>query len=906
MTVEFRVLGPLTVLRAGQSVAVRSAKARELLAVLLLAPGQRASHASIMGHLWPGEDSNANRIRQCFHQLRSSVPAIAAERNETGYCQLRIDPQSIDYIRFQEFRRTADTAASVLARTKALRSALDECRGTPLADMAGEEFERKRAQLDAELRDATAACVVAELECGETRAGLKRVSSALTHWPSSEALLKLKIRALQALGRQDEIEPLLARWELRFGRSTVHLLLADEAEYPDRATADPRPVSGCSRPRQLPSRPVGLVGRRSPRERLTEIVLGRTPGRSRIGVISGMAGVGKTFLAVEVAARVEPFFPDGILYVDLRGFSQGEPEQQGPVLARFLNDLGVRPKTPTMDGMVSAYRTALAARAVLLVLDNARDDEHVRQLLPGLGPSAAIVTSRCQLHGLLIRERAELVDLAPLDRQEAIELLRTRLGEDRMRVAVPFLDDLVEHCAGVPLALGIMAARIASRPAQALAGMVRELREEGTRLRSLHLRSANLSVRLSLETSHARLSGPAARLLWQLALHPGPTVSWAALRAFEPDDVAGVSNAVDELTQMSLVTEPVSERYALHDLIRVYASELADQHEAEQLPVIERVLHFLLHNARACDRKLDPGRRLPIGDPQEIEVVAPRSPADAMTWFEGEYSTLTASIRMAERRGIDRYTWLLSMTLVTFQWRSGRYLDALTYLTSALVAARREAGPADVSMVHRMLSGTHRGLGNAMEALRELRHAVRVSEEGKDVHGVAMSRYILGVLMRERGAPIEALEHFRAALSAFEQLGDSLGRGAALNGIGSAHYDLGQYDEGAEYCLRSLALLESTDDVNGQAHTLFSLGRIRVARGEHGLAIADIERAGGLYQSLTYGSREARTLVWLADALRGAGRPREAEKAIERARTLMRELGESDLDGVVERLRSMP
>ncbi|MEU4053457.1 tetratricopeptide repeat protein [Streptomyces olivaceus] len=903
---EFRVLGPVVALRAGLPVRMKSAKALELLAVLLMAPGHRASHVSVMRHLWPGEEVNANRIRQCFHQLRQSLPDIT-QQNERGSCQIQANPLSVDYVRFHEFCRAADTAGSTSVRLKALRSALGEWRGTPLEDMPEEGFGRKRGELITELKEAMVACVLAELECGQAPAALDRASSALTRWPESETLLELKVRALRTLGRHDQIEPLLARWERQFGRPTVHLLLAGEAEEAGSAAAGNPSASTRAKPRQLPSQPVELIGRQPQIGRLTETLLGHTAGRSKVVVFTGMPGVGKTFLAVRAAARVEQSFPDGILYVDLGGFSPREPERHGPVLARLLNDLGVRPSTPTMDGMVSAYRTALADRAVLLILDNARDEEHVRLLLPGLGASAAIVTSRRHLHGLAIREGAELVDLPPLDRQEATELLRTRLGEDRMRMAIPFVDDLVEHCGGVPLALGIMAARIAQRPPAALAGVVRELRQEGTRLRSLDMGSENLSVRLSLEASHRLLSAPAARLLWQMAVHPGPTVSWAALRALESDDAVGVSNAMDDLMRMSLVTEPTFERYFLHDLIRVYAGELADrQDEAERARVVERVLHFLLHNAWVCDRKLDPGRRLPIGEPRDVEVVAPTCAADAMSWFENEYSTLTAAVRLAENRGLDRYTWLLSMALVTFQWRSGRNLDALKYLTSALEAARREAGPADVAMVHRMLAGTYRGLGNLAQATQELRRAVRVSEDDGDVPGVAMGRYVLGVLLRENGAPSEALEHFTAALSAFERLGDPLGSGAALNGIGSACYDLGQYDEGVEHCLRSLTLLDTTDDVNGRAHVLFSLGRIRVALAAYEAAIMDFERARDLYQSLNYGSREARTLVWLAEALCGAGRPREAEEAIERAQVLLGELGESDLDTAVEQLRCLP
>jgi tetratricopeptide (TPR) repeat protein/DNA-binding SARP family transcriptional activator len=903
---EFRVLGPVLAVGDGQSVTMKPTKALELLAVLLMAPGHRASHATVTSFLWPGEKPNANRIRQYSHQLRGEIPGIV-QPNDRGFCRIQVDPQSVDYVRFQAFQRLANVADDPRVRLSALRSALGEWRGTALEGMTGVGFDRKRSELTTDLRNVTIACALAELECGEAHAALQRADSAMAQWPDDETLLETKVRALHALGRSEHVEALLVRWERQFARPTAHLLLANETDTPE-LTADST-ASGRVRqiPRQLPSPPIGLVGRQAQLDRIAETLAGRTPGRSRVAALAGLPGVGKTFVALEAAALAERDFLDGVLYVNLGGFSPGEPERHGAVLARFLNDLGVRPATPTMDGMVSAYRTALANRSLLLILDNARDEDHVRPLLPGPGASAAIVTSRRQLHGLAIREGAELVDLAPLGPQDAVDLLRTQLDEDWMRTAVPFIDDLVEHCGGLPLALRIMAARIRERPFQALPAMVRRLREERTRLRSLDLGSESQSVRLQLETSYKLLPPPAAKLLWQLTVHPGPTVSWAALRALETHGIDSVSDAVDELMRMSLVTEPVFERYSLHDLVRVYTAELSDrQDEEERERVVERVLRFLLHNAWACDRKLDPARRLPIGGAPDIEVVVPAHVGDAMSWFEAEYSTLTAAIGLAERRGLDRYTWLLPMVLVTFQWRSGRHLDARKYLTSALEAARREAAPADVAMVHRMLAGTYRNLADLPLATGELRRAVRVSEDDGDVLGVALGQHILAVLLRESGAPGEALDHFIAALSAFEQLGDILGQGAALNGIGSARYDLGQYDMGLEYCRRSLTLLEGTDDFNGLAHLLFSLGRIRLALGEHEAAIADFEHAHGLYQSLAYSSREARTLVWLSDTLGGAGRPLEAEDTIQRARALLRELGESDLDEAVERMRCLP
>ncbi|ANW16933.1 NB-ARC domain-containing protein [Streptomyces clavuligerus] len=902
---EFRVLGPVAVLQSGLPVPVAS-KPLHLLAVLLLAPGHRAPHSIVAHCLWPGEESNSNRIRQCFHQLRQSVPGIF-QRNERGYCQIQVVPQSVDCIRFQESLRAADAAKSAAERLKALRSALGEVRGTPLEGLPGEGFQRKREEISETLREATAACVLAELDCGETERAYERAAQALEQWPESEPLLALNVRALRGLGRDDRIGPLLTRWERGTGRSATHLLLSrTTAEGPDRVTVSSAPAPFPAKHRQLPAQPGVLIGRRAELEQLREIVLGLTR-ETRVAAVGGMPGVGKTFLAVRTAELVMRHFPDGVLYVDLHGYSPGEPEPHARILVRILNDLGVSPATPTDDGMASAYRNALANRAVLLVLDNARDEDHVRPLLPAPGASAAIITSRRKLHGLGVRESAGLVDLLPLDDGESAELLRIRLGEDRTRTALPFLPDLVDHCGGLPLALCVVAARIAHHPARDVAGIVRELRQENTRLRSLDLASQSESVRLSLELSHRQLPAPAARLLWQLAVHPGPTFSWQAVRSLEPDNRSGLSEALDSLTGMNLVAEMEEDRYFLHDVIRLYAGGLANRRsEAERAAVVERVLYFLLHNARACDRVLDPDRRLPIGEPQGVEVVTPGSAPNAMRWFETEYPTLVAAVGLAREHGLDRYTWLLPMTLVTFQWRTHRYLDALDLLTPALTAAERVADTADVGMIYRMLAGTHQGLQNPALAVRALRSAVRVSEEDGDTSGAALGRHALGVVLRGSGATVEAHQNFAGALAAFEQLGDPLGRGAALNGVGNVHYDLGRYDEALEYCLRSLAVLDRTDDLNGRAYALFSLGRIRVAREEYEAAVEDFRHSHGLYRTLAYRSREVRALVWLGEALNGANRPHEASAAVEKARFLLRGLGEHDPDAAVERERHRP
>ncbi|MFE1320893.1 tetratricopeptide repeat protein [Kitasatospora phosalacinea] len=894
---EVRILGPVEVRQDDDPVDIQP-RTLQFLAILLLAPGLSATHAEINSCLWPEKKPDSNRIRQYSRKLRHEVPDITLA-NDGRFCRLRIDPHRVDYLRFRTHREIAGGAPDPASELAALKAALAEHRGEPLRGMPGPEFAAHRADLVTQLQDTTVDCVRAELACKQLEAAHRRVSAAQKRWPDSEPLLELRVRILGALGRTGEIGPLLEDWREQFKRPIVHLLLSRAA----KSTTQQVPVRPV--PRQLPPRSPALVGRGDQVERLCNTLLGRTAGRSKIVTVSGMPGIGKTVFAISAGRTVEEHFPDGTLYADLRGYNTQEPEHFEYLLVRFLNNLGVEPDTPTRDGMLAAYRTALADRSVLVVLDNARDEKHVRNLLPGLGRSAAIVTSRRQLHGLAIQEGADMIGLAPLGRTAALELLREHLGDQRMGQVSPFVDELVECCAGVPLALSITAAHILVRGTGAVGKISHDLRTRSTRLQQLDLGSDDQSVRLSFEVSYDLLPAPAKQLFWQLAVHPGPTISWSAVRALLSEDGAEFSSAGDELVRNHLLGESSGSRYGMHDLLRAYAEELAArQGPGERAEVAERILEFLLQNAASCDRLLDPDRRLPVGAAKNLRIDVPRNIAAATAWFEAEYSTLTAVIGTAETYGLDRHTWLVPMTLVAFQWRSGRYLDALRHLPTALEAARRVASPVDVAMVHRMLGGTHRGLGDLARATREMRSAARLSEEHGDKRGVALANSALGAMLREGGAPNEAFAHHTAALAAFQELDDVLGQGGALDGIGAAHHDLQRFALAQEHYRRALEVLAGTEDLNGQAHAWFGLGRSQVALGSPRDAIVSFTRALRLYRSFSYASRQVRTLISLSDAFLQADRPRMAAEALSQARSLLTALGESDPDAAVERLRN--
>ncbi|WP_344558117.1 ATP-binding protein [Kitasatospora saccharophila] len=758
----------------------------------------------------------------------------------------------------------------------------------------------------AELHDAFHGCVRAELDCADPAAALARLRVGAERWQDSTELLSLRIEALRALGRDHEVEPLLVAWSAKFGTAADYLLLAPPAA---RAGGAGRAADPVVRPRQLPAVSKDLIGRQAEVDRLAESLRGHGPAAGRITVVTGPAGVGKTSTAVTAAKRVEEdAFPDGTLYIDLRGFSPGQPVDVAAALVRFLNDLQAPCDTPTSEGMGTAYRSALAERRVLVVLDNARDEAQVRPLLPGPGRSAALVTSRQRLDGLVVKESAEQVHLGTLGRVDALELLVALTEPARIDRATPVVEDLLDCCAGLPMALRIVAAQVTRRSPAMLADTVRTLRDGRTRLGAMDLRRDGLSVPSLLEGSYRLLNRPARRLLWQLAVHPGPTISWEAIKAMgrNAEGPGGISDAVDELVGMNLVDDTEDGRYVLHDLIRLYGTGLAEQQDpAERLDTLTGAMNFLLHNAHACDRQLDPDRRLPIAADPDVWTPSPTGPVEAMAWFDTEYPTLTGMFELARRLGQDRYVWHLALAVLTYQWRSNRYLDAAEHLGAALEAAERVAAPTDVALVRRLLAGTHRNLGRPEEAVRHLRQAVRTSEQAGDLTGFAYGCHSLGVLLNESGDADQALVQLRGALRAFGELDDDLGRGTVLDALAHAHHLRGDRAEALEHGRRSVDMLTGTEDRNGLAHAWFTLGRIEAAADRHEAAVDAYRQAAGTYREIGYSSRTARVLVRLADSLERLGDADGQREALAEARTVLTGLGEPDLDAAVRRQREL-
>lgn len=907
---EIKVLGRVSISRDGETPLSRITKPLQLLVLLSISPGCAATHEEVIRCLWAGVPVPRDRIRSCVRDLRALFPQNV-RRMSSKSCSILLSPFDVDYLRFREGLTRARSQSGV-ERMATLDEALAEWDDDgPLCNLTGSGFEESRMRLRREWHDATVQYLKAVVDAEEIARALQDIRSALDRWPSSEDLFEIHLPLVAECRGEQEVRREMRDWVKRNGEATgaISAIFENLTRQPPGAGVSRRtPGIGYVVPRELPHSGSGLVGRRPQIAELSHVLLNERRGMDRLAAVIGMPGVGKTTLAINWARSAEKSFVDGTLYADLNGFTWDAPELVQPdrVLARFLASLGVRTKTPTLEDKVAAYRSVLAERSVLVVLDNVRNTEQVRPLLPGSASCATIVTSRNTLQGLTIREGARLVRVEPLGEVEAVTVLRVALGESHQHTVGHMLSRLADLCGRLPLALAVIATSIRGRSSDSVRRLVGILEEEKTRLDTLGLADHDLSVRLALDCSYRALSPEAARLLWQVGVHQGPSIGWAGLM-----DVGSVGNegdverAIDELVVANLLNL-ASDRYTLHDLVRTYAREAARE-AAPNLrdETARRVLEYTLHHVWACDQVLVPGRRLPVGDPGETEVVVPGDKAEAMAWLDREYGTVMATIRHAQQEKSVGYAWLLPVALITYQWRRSFYADAKGNMLAALEAVERDAGPGEQAMVRRMLSGSCRGLGEYELAKLHLRQAVRLCESDPDRWNLARSVHALAILQQDMGELTEAAGRFEEALDIFQQLQDPLGEAAALNGIGSVHYDAGAYGEALRYCNKALEAFDSTADLNGRADVLVTIGDIHGAQENRQFAVTHYRSAIAIYGELSYRRNEAATLRSLFGVLIDVGKKEDALQALERALTLLRELGDQDAKAVAASIQEL-
>jgi tetratricopeptide (TPR) repeat protein len=604
-------------------------------------------------------------------------------------------------------------------------------------------------------------------------------------------------------------------------------------------------------------------------------------------------------------------FPDGQLYTDLRAFgSHGAALSPAEAVRGFLDALGVPPERvpPTTQAQVGLYRSLLAGKRVLIVLDNARDADQVRPLLPGAPGCVVVVTSRNRLASLVAVDDANTVTVEPFSVDEGPAMLARRLGDSRVAAEPDAVTEIVSLCAGLPLALAIVAARSATRPGSSLADLAGQLRDARA-LDALRGGDSATDVRAVFSWSYAAVSRPAARVFRLLGLHPGADIGRSVAASLAGLPPPAVEPLLAELTDAHLLAEHGRGRYALHDLLRAYAAELAEATETavQRRAALHRLLDHYVHTAARASRLLDPH-----DDP--IELPAPQAGVtvthieghrEALDWFTGECSGLLAAVVTAVRTAFDRHACQLAAAVMEFLQRRGHWHDLTATQRAALDAANRLADRPAQARAHLNLARAHAFLGRYDDARCHLLRALELFRKLDDLTGQANTHLKLGGLLALQGRHDVAVDHACAALDLFRAVDHRGGIARALNNVGWYQAHLGDHRAAVACCRRALHLHRDLGDRRGQADTWDSLGYAHHRLGRHRQAAACYRRALALYRDLGDRHNQACTLVRLGDAGFAAQDRRAAGEAWQDAFDIFDEFDHPDAAEVNVKLRQL-
>jgi tetratricopeptide (TPR) repeat protein/DNA-binding XRE family transcriptional regulator len=686
---------------------------------------------------------------------------------------------------------------------------------------------------------------------------------------------------------------------------------------PATGTVVPRPLPGGiaaatrTLPRQLPAYTPHFVGRADELAALTSL-LDKAVGPSQlaagtimISAVGGTAGIGKTALALRWAHQVADRFPDGHLYVNLRGFDPAAPPvRPAEVIRGFLGALGVDPSgiPVNLDAQAALYRSLLAGRRFLLLLDNARDAEQVRPLLPGTETCLVLVTSRSQLSSLTACEGAQLLDLDLLAITEARELLTRHLGPSRASREPGVVDELIELCARLPLALSIVAARAAAAPALPLTGLADELRDARLRLDALDAGDLASNVQAVFSCSYRHLSEPAARMFRMLSLHPGPDVSAPAAASLAGVSLMRARKALGELTRAYLVTEHAPGRFTFHDLLRSYAArqDTTVDTETERHTAVRRMLDHYLHTGHAAIEWLYPGRAevsLIAPDPLIITAEELTGRGQARAWCEAEQKVFPAIVTQAASSGFDTHAWQIPWVLTAYFNRQGYLHEWIATLHTALAAARRAGGRRGQALASHELGYAYLRLGIYDKARVHLWHALDLNRELGDREEQAHNHVELSEVETHQRRHDEALSHARRSFDLYLATGHRGGQARARTREGLCLTYLGEYQQALTCSLAAIAVqreLMDKADKYGTAETLKALGDTHHYLGNYSQAIDYHLQALELGRQLGDHYTEAETLTRLGDAYQAAAEPDAAQDAWRQAVAILDDLHHPD------------
>jgi DNA-binding SARP family transcriptional activator/tetratricopeptide (TPR) repeat protein len=934
-SLRYEILGPL---RLGQvrGKPLRASKPRQLLATLLLHPNRFVSTDLIADALWEGNPprSATANIRTYVRGLRgllqdSGLPA-PIDTSTAGY-SIEVGVDDLDSSLFESLLAEGGHLRDAGERWQAMQllsRAYNLWRGHPLEDLTpSSAWEGSIARLEAQYRGLVDNLLELRLEHGDAAGAAVLLNGRLAEDPYDEHLWCRLVDALLAAGRGGEARAAYTK--------AVHTL-ADELGVqpgpelqaagaraqsgppvnrpgtgtPSVGTAAPAPeavpgpmaapvLNGAGRvPSQLPLDLADFSGRQDLLEQLRELVCGRDPVRPPVAVISGAPGTGKTSLAIRLGHLVRESFPDGQIYLDMRGATQ--PRDAAGALHDVLLSLDVPdsavPADP--DRRSAALRSELASRRVLIILDDVSSAGQVIPLMPGTGASAVVVTSRSRLTDLA---GATTIALDTLDDAEATELLRRVAGAGRVDGESVAAEEILAACGNLPLAIRIVASRLAQRPDLSAGELARRLRDETHRLDELSI--GELAVRTSADLSYGSLRPDDARL-YRLIGHLA--VGLFSARALEP--VAGpaeVRRSLDRLIEVNLVQVSSVDgsgkaRYRVHDLLRLHAIGVGDDaQKARAVTDLTTVLDSILTKVRRASDALPfeyfgvPDHVGPITGPDP----APFTASDAIAWFDSERSTFVPAIRAAATNGLHEQAWRIAAA-----W--GPYLDMRAGFDDWYESHHVGLASAQACGDRRGEAIMHRNLGQLAlyrddwdAAWQHLNEGFVLFDQVGDRLGSGITGVGLGTWLRERGRPDEALARYEAATEAFVEVGNANGEAVARNAAASIWLLRGDTATAGRYLAEAFLLGVRLGDPHREAKVRRRIAALRERQGRHDQAVRQLRAALAIFLGIGDDHCAAYTRSELGHALIGLGKEAAARRMLFEAMEIGHRLGDRSVEG---------
>jgi DNA-binding SARP family transcriptional activator/Flp pilus assembly protein TadD len=963
---EFRVLGPVEVHNGGQRLNIGPARQRAVLAVLLLDLGHVVVTERLVGRVW-GTDpppSARNALHGHMTRLRAAIGArpdsgTRLARRAGGYV-LEADPEQVDVTEFRRLVTAASASGADERAAELLGGALECWRGPALAGVASPWLDGMRDALESERRAAVLDLNDIGLRQGRHGPLAAELTELAEVYPEDQRLVGQLMLALYRSGRMADAlwwfertrrglaDELGADPEPRLQELHQQIMRGDRSlDWPGLAGHDDGPAGGGGGrrpvPRELPADVPAFTGRAAELAELDRLLAGHAedgkPDTVVVSAVAGTAGVGKTALAVRWAHRAAAQFPDGQLYVNLRGYDPGQPVAAADALAGFLNSLGVQDQgiPAELAQRAALYRSLLAVRRILVVLDNASDVEQVRPLLPGAAGCRVVVTSRDALAGLVARDGARRLDLDLLPIADAVALLRAVIGA-RVDAEPEATQTLAERCARLPLALRVAAELAVAQPALPLADLAAELTDEQGRLELLHAGGdSRTAVRAVFSWSCSHLDLSAVQAFALLGLHPGPDLEPYAAAAIVGVTLPEARRVLALLAAAHLIapSPTVPGRHAMHDLLRAYARDLADSREDEeaQRQAITRLLDHYLAVAATAMEILHPYKRLSKPAVPVSEAPAPLI-ADkdaARAWLDGQLGCLVAAALHACAHGWPDHVIRLADTLFRYLAYSRPSAEAVTLLSLALSAARSTGSRSAEINALNQLGGLLLTMNQFPEATRLLRSCLALAKEAgnRGAQGPALGN--LGNIDLQQGRYRQAADYYAQSLALAREVGNSrvqamslafLGECALrccryheaigyleqshaiaaemgerliesyiLSHVGYCEIALANYPQATRHLRQGMALARQLHLRREEAYALGGLGKIQLARSHHSQAARLLQRAIVMYREAGSRYGEAEMLSSLGEVLLAAGRPEQARSEHAAALVLASQIG---------------